>query len=178
MKRKALYLIVAIALFPTALAAEYKSEFKMSIVVSNETAWGRAAGRFADAVKFRTHGRIQIKPYFNGHLFAGKQATEFLLLQQGNADFAIGSTINWSPQVKELNLFALPFMFQSYKALDAVETGDPPTVQPLADGPEGCRPDCLGGERLPRVDELQAPDPSARGSSKPEDPRGWDSNLC
>jgi TRAP-type C4-dicarboxylate transport system substrate-binding protein len=53
-------------------------------------------------------------------VFAGKQTTEFTLLQQGAADFAIGSTINWSPQVKELNLFSLPFMFPSYTALDAV----------------------------------------------------------
>src|SRR5262245_61573593 len=30
-----------------------------------------------------------------------------------------------SPQVKELNLFALPFLFPSYSALDAVEAGDP-----------------------------------------------------
>ena len=27
--------------------------------------------------------------------------------------------------MKELNLFALPFMFPSYSALDAVEAGDP-----------------------------------------------------
>jgi TRAP-type C4-dicarboxylate transport system substrate-binding protein len=53
-------------------------------------------------------------------VFAGKQTTEFTLLQQGAPDFAIGSTINWSPQVKELNLFSLPFMFPSYTALDAV----------------------------------------------------------
>jgi tripartite ATP-independent transporter DctP family solute receptor len=166
MKRRALYLIVAIALFPTAPAAEYKSEFKMSIVVSNETAWGRAAGRFADAVKFRTHGRIQIKPYFNGHLFAGKQATEFLLLQQGNADFAIGSTINWSPQVKELNLFALPFMFQSYKALDAVETGEPGErlfrlmdqkgVVPIAWGENGFRELTNSKRPIRRPEDLQS----------------------
>ena len=43
-----------------------------------------------------------------------QQTTEFVLLQQGVADFAIGSTINWSSQVKELNLFALPFMFPGY----------------------------------------------------------------
>ena len=41
------------------------------------------------------------------------------------ADFALGSTINWSPHVKELNLFAMPFMYPSYKSLDAVETGGP-----------------------------------------------------
>jgi len=41
------------------------------------------------------------------------------------ADFAIGSTVNWSPQVKELNLFGLPFMFPSYSAVDAVQAGEP-----------------------------------------------------
>lgn len=58
-------------------------------------------------------------------LFADKQTSEFHVLQQGRADFAIGSTINWSPHVKELNLFALPFLFPSYKAVDAVQAGEP-----------------------------------------------------
>ena len=59
-------------------------EFKMSIVGPNEeTPWGRAATRFADAIKYRTQGRIQIKNYFNGQLFAGKQTTELAHLQQG-----------------------------------------------------------------------------------------------
>ena len=54
---------------PTALAADYKPEFKMSIVGPNEeTPWGRAATRFADAIKYRTQGGIQIKNYFNGQL--------------------------------------------------------------------------------------------------------------
>jgi TRAP-type C4-dicarboxylate transport system substrate-binding protein len=98
----------------------------MSVVVNPETTWGRAAQR-SDAIKYRTQGRIQIKNYFNGELFAGQQTTEFTLLQQGVADFAIGSTINWSPQVNELNLFSLPFMFPSYSAVDAVEAGEPGT---------------------------------------------------
>jgi TRAP-type C4-dicarboxylate transport system substrate-binding protein len=40
------------------LAAEaqggYKPEFKLSVVVNEDTAWGRAAIRFADAVRSRT----------------------------------------------------------------------------------------------------------------------------
>jgi tripartite ATP-independent transporter DctP family solute receptor len=118
-------LVIALGTVPTPLAAQYKPEFKMSVVVNQETAWGRAAQRFADAVKYRTQGRLQIKNYFDGQLMAGKQTTEFTLLQQGVADFAIGTTINWSPQVKELNLFGLPFMFPSYAAVDAVEAEEP-----------------------------------------------------
>jgi TRAP-type transport system periplasmic protein len=70
-------LIVVLGIIPTALAADYKSEFKMSIVVNQENSWGRAAQRFADAIKYRTQGRIQIKNYFDGQLLAGKQTTEF-----------------------------------------------------------------------------------------------------
>jgi tripartite ATP-independent transporter DctP family solute receptor len=125
------FVVGTAALLAAPLAAEaqqagvYKPEFKLSIVVGEETPWGRAATRFADAVRYRTDGRIQIKNYFDGRLFADQQTTEFALLQQGTADFAIGSTINWSSQVTELNLFALPFMFPGYAAVDAVQVGEP-----------------------------------------------------
>ncbi len=104
---------------------KYKSEYKMSIVVGPKGPWGEAAQKFADLVKERTNGRINIKCYFAGQLFAGKQTNEFLLLRQGVADFALASTINWSPQVPELNLFALPFFFDNYEQVDAVKNGTP-----------------------------------------------------
>ncbi len=108
------------------VAAQYKPEFKNSLVIGPSGPWGEAAIKFADLLKERTQGRINVKNYFAGQLFAGKQTNEFTLLNQGVADFALGSTINWSPQVKELNLFAMPFLFGgSYKALDAVESGEP-----------------------------------------------------
>ena len=107
------------------IAHTQQTELKMALLVNQDTAWGRAAQRFTDAIKYRTQGRIQIRSYFDGQLFPGRQMTEFALLQQGVADFAIGSTVNWSPQVKELNLFGLPFMFPSYAAVDAVQAGEP-----------------------------------------------------
>jgi tripartite ATP-independent transporter DctP family solute receptor len=122
---RTLALALTSIILATPAAADYKTEFKMSVVVNEDTPWGRAATRLADALRFRTQGRINIKTYFGGQLFADQQTTEFSLLQQGVADFAIGSTINWSQQVKELNLFALPFLFPDYKGLDAVEMGSP-----------------------------------------------------
>ena len=118
----ALGLLVAVA---PAAAQQYKPEFKNSLVVGPSGPWGEAAIKFAELLKERTQGRINVKNYFAGQLFAGKQTNEFTLLNQGVADFAFGSTINWSPQVKELNLFAMPFMYPSYKALDAVQGGEP-----------------------------------------------------
>ena len=120
--------VLAAAVFaaaPPAAAQSYKPEFKNSLVVGPTGPWGEAATRFAELLKERTQGRINVKNYFAGQLFAGKQTNEFTLLNQGVADFAFGSTINWSPQVKELNLFAMPFLYPSYKALDAVQDGEP-----------------------------------------------------
>lgn len=106
-------------------AANYKPEYKLSLVIGPQTAWGQSAVKFSDLVKERTGGKINIKPYFAGQLFAGMQTNEFLLMKQGVIDFAVGSTINWSPTVKELNLFSLPFFFPDYKHLDAVKSGAP-----------------------------------------------------
>jgi len=152
MNRRALLAALLAGPFPRgpgAARAEYKPEFKLSTNVHEQTSWGRAGKRFADAVRYQTRGRIRIKAHFNGELFKGKQTAEFQLLQDGMADFAIGSTINWSPQVNELNLFAMPFLFSSFSELDAVEQGGPGgrvfaairrrNVVPLAWGENGFR---------------------------------------
>ena len=102
--------LVAVSTAASHATAQYKAEFKNSLVVGPTGPWGEAAVKFADLLKERTQGRINVVNYFDGQLFAGKQTTEFKLLEQGVADFAMGSTINWSPQVKELNLFSLPFI--------------------------------------------------------------------
>jgi len=146
-------------------AGVYKSEYKLSVVVGEDTPWGRAATRFADAVRYRTGGRIQIKNYFDGRLFADQQTTEFALLQQGVADFAIGSTINWSSQVKELNVFALPFLFPGYAAVDAVQAGEPGKrgfklieqkgVVPIAWGENGFRELTNSKRPVRRPEDLQ-----------------------
>ena len=69
-------LALILTLLGAPSAAEYKPEFKLSVVITNETAWGRAAIRFADILRYRTQGRINIKTYFEGQLFKGKQTTE------------------------------------------------------------------------------------------------------
>jgi len=138
-----LWVILGLAL------AQFKAEYKLSVVVGPNTAWGMGAQRFADLVREKTGGRVNIKVYYSGQLFAGQQTNEFQLVRTGVADFALASTINWSPQVKELNLFNLPFFFPSYKELDAVEEGQAGKaifqrlrqlgVEPLAWGENGYR---------------------------------------
>ena len=140
----------ALAAFSVAAPAQtYKAEYRMSLVLGPPTPWGQAGKLWADMVKERTQGRINIKLYPGVSLIQGDQTREFSALRQGVIDMAVGSTINWSPQVKELNLFSLPFLMPDYAALDALTQGevgkkifqtlDKSGVVPLAWGENGYR---------------------------------------
>lgn len=110
-----------------AFSAAYKQEYKLSVVPGASSGWGLSGKFFADLVREKTDGRINIKPYYGAQLMAGKQTSELLLVRRGAIDFALASTINWSPQIKELNLTALPFFVANnpdrFKAMDAIEAG-------------------------------------------------------
>ena len=127
MKRRTLLAGLAavglLAAFPVA-AQTYKSEYKLSTVVGKPFPWGIGGERWADLVREQTQGRINIKMYPGTSLVGGDQTREFTAMRQGAIDLAIGSTINWSPQVKELNLFSLPFLMPDYKAIDALTQGE------------------------------------------------------
>jgi tripartite ATP-independent transporter DctP family solute receptor len=106
------------------LAAGYKAEYKLSTVLAPPMPWGVAGERWAELVRQKTKGRINIRMYPGTSLVGGDQTKEYTAIRQGVIDMAIGSTINWSPQVKELNLFAMPFLMPDYKAIDALTKGE------------------------------------------------------
>jgi len=141
--------VAALAVTAPAQAADYKSEYKLSIVVSTAFPWGQGAQIWSDLVRERTDGRINIKIYPGTSLVQGDQTREFTAIRQGLIDMAVGSTINWSPQVKQLNLFSLPFLMPDYAAIDALIHGkvgedlfkivEKAGVVPLAWGENGYR---------------------------------------
>jgi TRAP-type transport system periplasmic protein len=157
MKNRRLQLIAALALaaaslLPAAVQAQsapYKAEYRMSLVLGTAFPWGKGGEIWANLVRERTQGRINIKLYPGVSLIQGDQTREFSALRQGVIDMAIGSTINWSPQVKQLNLFSLPFLMPDYAAMDALTQGevgrdifatlDKAGVVPLAWGENGYR---------------------------------------
>ncbi|RCX10187.1 DctP family TRAP transporter solute-binding subunit [Extensimonas vulgaris] len=132
-----------------AAAQTYKSEYRMSLVLGPSFPWGKGGELWADKVRQKTNGRINIKLYPGVSLIQGDQTREFSALRQGVVDMAVGSTINWSPQVKQLNLFSLPFLMPDYAAIDALTQGevgkqifatlDKAGVVPLAWGENGYR---------------------------------------
>lgn len=141
----------ALSIFPLAAPAQtaYKPEYKMSLVLGTAFPWGKGGEIWANLVRERTQGRINIKLYPGVSLIQGDQTREFSALRQGVIDMAVGSTINWSPQVKQLNLFSLPFLMPDYAAIDALTRGevgkeifqtlDKAGVVPLAWGENGYR---------------------------------------
>ncbi|MDK9706171.1 MAG: DctP family TRAP transporter solute-binding subunit [Desulforhopalus sp.] len=146
---KFFFVVATLALTTLASAENYKPEYKMSLVLGPAFPWGKGGEIWADLVRERTAGRINIKLYPGTSLVQGDQTREFSAIRQGVIDMAIGSTINWSPQVKELNLFSMPFLMPDYAAIDALTQGevgsqlfatlDKAGVVPLAWGENGFR---------------------------------------
>jgi tripartite ATP-independent transporter DctP family solute receptor len=132
-----------------ANAQSYKAEYRLSTVVGTAFPWGKGADIWIKLVKERTQGRINIKMYPGVSLINGDQTREFSAMRQGVIDMAVGSTINWSPQIKELNLFSLPFLAKDHAGLDALTQGEvgkrimqiveKAGVMPLAWGENGFR---------------------------------------
>jgi tripartite ATP-independent transporter DctP family solute receptor len=107
-----------------AVADGYRAEYRLSTVLGTAFPWGQAGERWIELVKEKTQGRINMKLYPGTSLVGGDQTRELTAVRQGVIDAAIGSTINWSPQVKELNLFSLPFLIPDSKAMDALTQGE------------------------------------------------------
>ena len=61
-------LLVAVLAAPTWAA--YKAEYKMSVRTTQTSPWGAGAQKFADIVREKSGGQINIKVYFNGALFS------------------------------------------------------------------------------------------------------------
>ncbi|PMR73273.1 DctP family TRAP transporter solute-binding subunit [Billgrantia endophytica] len=111
------------AMLTASLSAQAR-ELSVSTVLSDAFPWGQAAEKWAELVEERTEGRLTLRVYPNSQLVAGDQTREFSAMRSGLIDMAVGSTINWSPQVPELNLFSLPFFMPDEDAVDAVTGGE------------------------------------------------------
>ena len=163
----AILVATAIAVATVASAQEYKAEYKMSLVLGTAFPWGKGGEIWADMVRERTAGRINIKLYPGTSLVQGDQTREFSAIRQGVIDMAIGSTINWSPQVKELNLFSMPFLMPDFQAIDALTQGevgkdlfailDKAGVMPLAWGENGFREISNSRGAISSPDDLNNP---------------------
>ncbi|XPV75811.1 MAG: DctP family TRAP transporter solute-binding subunit [Desulfovibrio sp.] len=118
---------VAMVVMMTAVsanAAMFKKEYKMQVTVGPKFYWGMGATKFAELVKEKTNGQINIKPYFGSALLKGAQLKSSQMVAKGVIDCAMDSTINISPVIPEANVFHLPFFLKNFEGLDKVKNGE------------------------------------------------------
>jgi TRAP-type transport system periplasmic protein len=109
---------------PSLLRAQaVKAEYKLSVVGNRPLGTTEAAFRWAELVGERTQGRVNIRVYPGSQLLGGDQTREFVAMRQGVIDMNVASTINLAPQIREMNLFSLPFIMADHKAFDALTSG-------------------------------------------------------
>ncbi len=117
--------VMAFTLFmaPAAQASDFKKEYKLQVNVGPSFYWGIGATKFADLVKEKTDGRINIKPYFGSALLKGAQLKSAQMVAKGVIDCAYESTINVSPVIPEANIFHMPFFVNTFENLDKMKSG-------------------------------------------------------
>jgi tripartite ATP-independent transporter DctP family solute receptor len=107
-----------------ASAGSFKKEYKMTVNVGPQFYWGMGAVKFAELVKQKTNGQINIKPYYGSALLKGAQLKSPQMVATGAIDCAYESTINSSPVMPQMNIFSLPFFINNFKNLDKMENGE------------------------------------------------------
>ncbi len=115
--------LVCLMILPV-MAESYKKEYKMTVNVGPNFYWGMGATKFAELVKEKTDGQINIKPYFGSALLKGAQLKSPQMVAGGIIDCAYESTINAAPVIPEMNIFSLPFFINTFDNLDKLEEGE------------------------------------------------------
>jgi TRAP-type transport system periplasmic protein len=172
MKGKKLFVGIVIALALGLLFAapggafEFKKEYKMQLNVGPTFYWGMGATKFAELVKEKTGGKMNVKPYYSSQLLKGAQLQAAQLVATGVIDCALESTINISPVIPECNVFALPFFINTFENLDKMKAGETGKAIFEAMGKKGLAPLEWGENGFRQVTN------SKRVIQRPEDMKG------
>lgn len=119
-------LLAGILAAPSLAIAQtsYRPEYKLSVVGNRPIPFAEGAFQWAELVTQRSGGRINVRVYPGSQLVGGDQTRELLAMRQGIIDFAVFSTINIAPQVREAGIFQLPFLMPDHRAFDALINGE------------------------------------------------------
>jgi TRAP-type transport system periplasmic protein len=117
-KRLALATAASLALCTTAFA-EVKAKVGHAMPESHPQA--AAMNKFAELASTYTKGNVKIQAYHSAVL--GSDEKQLQAVQAGTQEFYIGTLAPLSARVKEVQVWDLPFMFQSEKEVYAVLDG-------------------------------------------------------
>lgn len=103
------------------VAKNEKIVIKFSHVVSENTSKGLAAKRFADLVRERTGGYVEVQVFPDSKLY--KDGEEFEALKNGAVQMLAPATSKLSTMFPEWQLFDLPFAFPDMKTAHSLMDG-------------------------------------------------------
>jgi len=100
-----------------------KVVLNMSVTSASGSTWEKGALYFADLVKERTNGMIEINVYPNEQLSGGNQGKGVEMLMSGATDLSYHSNIIYSIMDERFGVISLPFLFSSVEDVDAALAG-------------------------------------------------------
>lgn len=116
----AMSLLVALHASAVAAADAVAPVLKLSVGVGPAFALGKAAEQWSQAIAEDSGGTLNVR-VFPGATLAGRDPLrEMLALRDGTADLAVGSSLAWSAQVKELGAASLPWIAPTTAQLAAL----------------------------------------------------------
>lgn len=116
--------LVAISASIVSLPASAQSfAFRAAHYFKEDHPWNKALVFFAKRVDEESKGRIKID-IFNGGLL-GSEAQTLQFVKDGSLDLVISDPSAGAPFAKELDFFALPFLFRNYAHWQAALDGEP-----------------------------------------------------
>jgi len=123
--KKALVLSLAVALvflWIVPSSAQYKATMRLASTQPMDHPYMVGAQKFADLIKERTNGRIEIKLYPSNQLGKGeREMTEGI--QQGAIDLLVTSTGPLGGFSPSINILDFPFLFRDFNHVDSVMDG-------------------------------------------------------
>jgi len=99
-------------------------EWKLSTALGPAYPQGKGGELWAKLIRERSGGRLAVRQFPGATLAQRDPAREFLALRSGAIDLAVASVSNWAPQVPELNVISLPWLFPDLAALDRTLSGE------------------------------------------------------
>ena len=117
--------ILGLAMFAVSAWAQDKPKldvkhWRLSTALGPAYPQGKAGELWAQLITERSAGHYVVKHFPGAALAQRDPAREFGALRDGAMQLAVGSASYWSMQVKELNVFALPWLIADHDALDAL----------------------------------------------------------
>jgi len=121
MGKRSVIWVVIIALVFFSIPVDAKVVWKFGHLANEQHIWHRTALKFAELVKQKTNGEIEIAIYPNEQL--GKEIENLNMIQAGTAELTISgeSMQNWAPKAA---LIAAPYAFRSIDHMVKALTGE------------------------------------------------------